>query len=81
LDSWETQLENYRGDIQRRVNEYFRGPRAALLAFLRDAISYDARQYVKQTGVWEIRFRRSEEDAFSWEIELVDRQRNIEKPN
>lgn len=71
-NSWETQMETHRADIQRKVNEYFRGPRAALLAILRDAISWDAWQYVKQTGVREIRFRRKEEEACCWEIHLID---------
>lgn len=73
-DSWETQMESHRADIQRQVNEYFRGPRAALLAILRDAISWDARQYAKQIAVREIRFRRKEEDAYCWEIELIDQE-------
>ena len=70
-DSWETQMESHRADIQRQVNEYFRGPRAALLAILRDAISWDARQYAKQIAVREIRFRRKDENAYFWEINLI----------
>ena len=45
-DSWETQREEYQRVIESTVNEYFGGPRAALLTLLRDAIPWDAHAYL-----------------------------------
>lgn len=71
-DSWDTQHDAYEEDIERRVNAYFRGPRATLLAILRKAIEWEADHLATQLSVGEIRFtRKSEHD---WHVELIDSQ-------
>lgn len=70
-DSWDTQMSYYEGEVERAVNSYFRGPRATLLALLRDAIGWDANRLVEQEGVQEIHFKRSAANKAGWEIELV----------
>lgn len=69
-DSWDTQRSRHREDVERTVNEYFRGPRSALLALLEGALSWDARHYADETGVKEIRFRK-QPGTPRWQIELV----------
>jgi hypothetical protein len=70
-DSWDTQQEYHQGQIEREVNTYFRGPRAALLALLDDALSWDMRQYAEQVGVTEIRFLKPGADEQGWKVEVV----------
>jgi hypothetical protein len=70
-DSWETQKSGYAEDVQRRINEYFRGPRAALLALLEDALSWDVKNYAKEVGVREIRFRKPPAGLHGWQVELI----------
>jgi hypothetical protein len=70
-DSWDTQKDNYDAHIQREVDEYFRGPRAALMGILRNSLSWEARKYAGQAGVEEIRFKREGEAARDWKIELL----------
>lgn len=50
-DSWERQREEYQRVIESTVNEYFGGPRAALLTLLRDAIPWDAHAYLDRLGI------------------------------
>jgi hypothetical protein len=69
-DSWDTQRDSYANWLRRQANEYFRGPRATLLAVLRDAIDWESRQLAQQIGVVEIRFKKSASDS-TWDIELV----------
>ena len=70
-DSWETQKNEFQKDVERKVNEYFRGTRAALLALLEDALTWDVRNYAKEIGVQEIRFRKPAPDTYGWHVELV----------
>jgi hypothetical protein len=70
-DSWDTQRDNYDAHVQREVDEYFRGPRAALMGILRNSLSWEARKYAGQAGVEEIRFKREGEAGRDWKIELV----------
>jgi hypothetical protein len=69
-DSWGTQQDYHQGHIEHEVNLYFRGPRAALLALLEDALSWDMRQYANQVGVSEIRFLKPGTDERGWRVEL-----------
>jgi hypothetical protein len=69
-DSWETQFEAHREFVEREVNEYFRGPRATLLAILSQAIEWRAGQLAEQIGVREIHFHRTEDRR--WDVELVN---------
>jgi hypothetical protein len=69
-DSWDTQQDYHQGHIEHEVNLYFRGPQAALLALLQDALSWDMRQYANQVGVTEIRFLKPGTDERSWRVEL-----------
>ena len=70
-DSWDTQQDYHQGHIEHQVNLYFRGPRAALLALLQDALSWDVRQYANQVGVSEIRFLKPAADEHGWRVELL----------
>lgn len=67
-DRWETQRDRYQEEVTRTVNEYFRGPKANLMAILRNAIDWEARRLTEQLGINEIRFRRL---TNAWEVELV----------
>ena len=71
-DSWQTQKDAYDEDIERRVNAYFRGPKASLMAILRTAIEWEADRLAEQLGVVEIRFTRS--TAHVWNAELIRSQ-------
>ena len=68
-DSWETQREEYQRVIESTVNEYFGGPRAALLTLLRDAIPWDAHAYLDRLGIHEIRLTRGT-GRRNWQVEL-----------
>jgi hypothetical protein len=72
-DSWETQREEYQEAIERIVNEYFRGPRAALMLLLGGAIPWEAHAYLDQLGVSEIRLSRGE-SRFAWNVAIDDRE-------
>jgi hypothetical protein len=69
-DSWETQLNAHQELVEREVNAYFRGPRATLLAILREAIDWTARDLAEQAGVKEIRFNRAARHR--WDVELAE---------
>jgi hypothetical protein len=71
-DSWQTQKDAYDEDVERRVNAYFRGPKATLMAILRTAIEWEADRLAEQIGVVEIRFTRS--TAHIWNAELIHSQ-------
>src|SRR5262249_32945154 len=58
-DSWDTQEQAYRDEVEQVVNEYFRGPRASLRGILRGAITWQASRLADQIGVREIRFKRN----------------------
>ncbi|MCZ2076613.1 MAG: hypothetical protein LC130_16650 [Bryobacterales bacterium] len=68
-DSWETQREEYQELIERIVNEYFRGPREALLSLLRGAIPWEAHAYLDQLGICEIRLSRGQ-TRFDWDVSI-----------
>ncbi len=68
-DSWYTQRQEYEDGVRREVNEYFRGPRASLMALLNDALSWDIRHLAQQLGATEILFKKTAENG-NWEIEI-----------
>lgn len=70
-DTWETQLDQHSRDVQQLVNEYFRGPRASLVALLNAALTPDIRHLADQLKVCGIRLNRQEPSERSWEPELV----------
>jgi hypothetical protein len=70
-DSWDTQKDYYEAHIQREVDEYFRGAKAALMGILQESLSWEARRYAGEAGVDEIRFKRPGEGESGWRIELV----------
>src|SRR5579884_1821937 len=67
-DSWQTQFDAYEEDIQRQVNAYFRGPRATLIAILREALDWQAKRLAEELDIAELRFVRAGRD---WDIELI----------
>jgi hypothetical protein len=70
-DSWDTQSDYYKDHIQREVDEYFRGPRAALLGILQNVLPWEARDCARRIGIEEIRFKRQGADGSSWRAELI----------
>jgi len=70
-DLWETQRDSYLADVEREVNHYFRGPKATLLALLREAFPWDVRQLLEELSVTEVRFTRKESRPVTWDIALV----------
>jgi hypothetical protein len=68
-DSWDTQYDEHVEQIQREVSQYFRGPKATLLAILRDAIDYEASRIAETLGVHEIRFTRFSGSP-AWSVQL-----------
>jgi len=70
-DTWETQLDQHSRDVQQLVNEYFRGPRASLVALLNRALTSDIRHLADQLKVCGIRLNRQGPTERSWEPELV----------
>lgn len=71
-DRWETQKNVYEKEIERQVNAYFRGPRASLLAILRDSIDWEADQLAEQLGIKDIHFKRTAAGRSGWQIELIN---------
>lgn len=71
-DSWNTQMVDYEKEVKLQVNAYFRGPKASLVAILREAIDWDANRLAERLGVKEIHFRRTASSGSGWEIELVN---------
>ena len=69
-DSWETQLNAHQELVEREVNAYFRGPKATLIAILRTAIDWKARELAEQIGLKQIRFTRAA--PHDWHVELTD---------
>jgi hypothetical protein len=78
-DLWETQRDQYQDEVEREVNRYFRGPKATLLALLRETLEWDVNQLLQELGVTEVRFTRKAPDQFAWDIEL--RNPVIESPS
>jgi len=70
-DSWDTQRDFFEQLVQREVDGYFRGPRAALMGILRNSLSWEVRHYAKQLGVSEIHFKRQGDEHNSWKVELI----------
>ncbi|HEX2918565.1 MAG TPA: hypothetical protein VHN81_08585, partial [Edaphobacter sp.] len=70
-DSWDTQSDYYETHVRREVDDYFRGPQAALLGILHNSLPWEARDYAKRVGVEEIHFRRESADGNNWKVELV----------
>jgi hypothetical protein len=68
-DSWQTQYDYYRDCIQEELNEYFRGPRANLVALLHK-LSADANGLASRLGVTEISLHRSESNPRDWNIRV-----------
>jgi len=69
-DSWETQSDRYEEEVRREANAYFRGPKATLLAILKDALDYRACTLAEGLNIHEIRFTRAE-GAQRWSVNLV----------
>ena len=69
-DTWETQLDQHSTEVQQCVNEYFRGPRASLVALLNAALTPDIRHLADQLNVCGLRLNRQGPER-SWEPELV----------
>jgi hypothetical protein len=69
--SWRTQKDSYDEAIEREVNEYFRGPRPALLEILHKTLDWQARHLAEKLDLQEIRYKRPAPGNSTWEIELV----------
>jgi hypothetical protein len=69
-DSFETQMDSYRREVEHAVNEYFRGPRASLVALVQDGLKFNARTLARQLNVSQIRLTRNPRDEHKWDVEL-----------
>jgi hypothetical protein len=71
-DNWYRQKEDYEKAVTRQVNEYFRGPKASLLAMVKEAFDWDVRQLAERAGVTEIRLKLKKNGTENgmWDIEL-----------
>ena len=65
-------MGDYEKEVKLQVNAYFRGPKASLVAILREAIDWDANRLAEHLGVKEIHFRRTASSGSRWEIEVVN---------
>ncbi len=70
-DTWQTQMDYYEGDIERLVNEYFRGPRASLVALLHKGLSFDATSLAARLQVSQIKLTQDQANQHRWNVELV----------
>lgn len=70
-DSWQTQRDDYDRAVTRLVNEYFRGPKASLVAILRDLFDWESRRLADELKVTEVRFKKNVTGSGGWEIELA----------
>ncbi|HET6843507.1 MAG TPA: ATP-binding protein [Candidatus Angelobacter sp.] len=70
-DSWETQRDYHKAEIERAVNWYFRSPRAVLTTLLGKALNWEARKLAEEMGIREIRFKRTANGS-SWQSEVVE---------
>jgi hypothetical protein len=70
-DSFDTQMDWYSREVELAVNEYFRGPRASLVALVQDGLKFNARTLALQLKVSQIRLTRSQTDEHKWEVELI----------
>jgi len=69
-DTWQTQMDYYETDIKRSVNEYFRGPRAGLVALLQGALGWDASNLASRLNVSQIVLKRDPLNK-RWDVELA----------
>lgn len=70
-DSWDTQMDRYRREVEREVNEYFRGPRASLIALVQEGLEFDARTLAVQLNVSQIKLVRDQDNQQKWVVELI----------
>ena len=70
-DSWDTQRDTYDEFVRREVNEYFRGPKASLLAILGNSLDWEANRLANKLGITEIRFRRTQLEQGHWDVEVI----------
>jgi hypothetical protein len=70
-DSFETKLDWYRREVEQAVNEYFRGPRASLVALIQDGLNFNARTLALQLNVAQITLKRSQTNEHNWDVELI----------
>ncbi len=70
-DLWETQMDAYFDEVEQITNEYFRGPRASLMALLRREFGRDASHLAARLNVSQITFTRDPEKQHKWNVELI----------
>ncbi len=70
-DSWDTQMDSYRRYVEQEVNQYFRGPRASLIALVQEGLGFDARTLAVELNVTQIRLVRDHVDDHKWLVELI----------
>ena len=70
-DTLETQLNQHSSEIEHLVNEYFRGPRASLVALVKAALTPDVRHLADRLNVCTIMLTRDVPTSNAWKAELV----------
>jgi hypothetical protein len=70
-DTWDTQYDSYRRDVEREVNEYFRGPRASLIALVQESVNSDTRALARRLDISQIVLTPNEHNEHQWQVELI----------
>ncbi len=70
-DTWQTQMDYYEGEVERVINEYFRGPRASLVALLHKGLRWDAADLASRLNVSQIKLTRDQANKSQWDIQLI----------
>jgi hypothetical protein len=71
-DTWDTQWDRHCSDVEDRVNEYFRGPRASLAALIYNRMAHEISHPAARLKVSQIKLTREPEHEHKWHIEFLD---------
>jgi hypothetical protein len=70
-DTWDTQWDRHRSEVDELVNEYFRGPRASLVALVYRELVREVSGPAARLNVSEIKLIREPNNEHKWKVELV----------
>jgi hypothetical protein len=70
-DTFDTQLDRHNSEIECMVNEYFRGPRASLVALLHASLTGDVRHLANRLNVCSITVTRTSPAEPAWKFSLA----------
>jgi hypothetical protein len=70
-DTWDTQWDRHSSDVDELVNEYFRGPRARLMALVHRELIRQVSSPAARLKISQIKLTREPENEHKWTVELV----------